>query len=272
VLQIWEAATGAIEDSGAAEGIWEEGAVDLSDPLPGRKVEACVVDLNLLKKNEISVPCQQCGEVCEPANSVMCGSCGRKEHRRCAAPKARRSYWYCEACMTAWGEGLDTNDPALDTTMQGYLLGGESPDWWNEEERREINGRFKMQRGALIMVKEGEEKIVPPPYLRDAVIEETHSSMCHVGIARVKEAVGRRFWWPGWGADVSRVVANCLGCQLMDAVFRRRSRIGGHLAPNMPRVAWSLDAAPAIQGKHGRTSILVMVDDFSKLSILRVLP
>jgi hypothetical protein len=96
------------------------------------------------------------------------------------------------------------------------------------------------------MISEGEERIVPPPYLRDAVIEETHASMCHVGIARVKEAVGRQFWWPGWAADVSRVVSNCLGCQLMDAVFRRRQRMGGHLAPNMPRVSWSLDAAPAI--------------------------
>jgi hypothetical protein len=78
------------------------------------------------------------------------------------------------------------------------------------------------------------------------VIKETHASICHVGIARVKEAVGKHFWWPGWAADVSRVVSNCLGCQLMDAVFRRWSRLGGHLAPNIPRVAWSLDAAPSI--------------------------
>ena len=39
----------------------------------------------------------------------------------------------------------------------------------------------------------------------------------------------------------------------------------------MPRVAWSLDCAPAVQSKEGRSTILVMVDDFSKLTLLRVL-
>ena len=58
----------------------------------------------------------------------------------------------------------------------------------------------------------------------------------------------------------------------MNAVFRRRDRLGGHLAPNMPRVAWSLDCAPAVRTKEGKALILVMVDDFSKLTLLRVLP
>lgn len=83
--------------------------------------------------------------------------------------------------------------------------------------------------------------------------------------------MGNRYWWPGWTADVARVVTNCLGCQLMDAVFRRRDRLGGHLAPRMPRVAWSLDCAASIKTKTGKATILVMVDDFSKLCILRVL-
>ena len=61
-------------------------------------------------------------------------------------------------------------------------------------------------------------------------------------------------------------------CQLASKVFHRRNRLQGHLAPNMPRVSWSLDCAPSIKGKGGKSTVLIIVDDFSKLSIMRVLP
>ena len=63
-----------------------------------------------------------------------------------------------------------------------------------------------MIRGALVMIRDGRELIVPPPYLREAVIEEVHAALCHAGRDRVKEAVGQCYWWPGWAADVSRVL------------------------------------------------------------------
>ena len=46
-----------------------------------------------------------------------------------------------------------------------------------------------MVRWALVKVSGVEEKIVPPPYLREAVIEETHAAMCHAGKDRGREAV-----------------------------------------------------------------------------------
>ena len=69
-----------------------------------------------------------------------------------------------------------------------------------------------MVRGALVKLVEGEEKVVPPPYLRDAVVEEVHAALCYAGRDRVRDAVGQRFWWPGWAADVTRVLLQCLGC------------------------------------------------------------
>lgn len=47
--------------------------------------------------------------------------------------------------------------------------------------------------------------------------------------------------------------------------------MGGHLAPREPRVAWSLDCAPSLQCGNEKRTILIMVEDFSKMVILEVL-
>ena len=77
------------------------------------------------------------------------------------------------------------------------------------------------------------------------------------------------YWWPGMAQLVRQVCQQCLACQLQYAVLRRRDYIGGHLVPRMPRIAWSLDCAPAIRTAGGeRATVLVIVDDFSKFVIL----
>ena len=71
--------------------------------------------------------------------------------------------------------------------------------------------------------------------------------------------------------EVAELVKNCIACQLAGTVFHRRDTIGGHLASNAPRTAWSLDCAPSIKGPQGqKQSVLVIVDDFSKFVLLKL--
>jgi hypothetical protein len=48
--------------------------------------------------------------------------------------------------------------------------------------------------------------------------------------------------------------------------------LGGHLSAERPRESWSIDCAPSMLGKdEKRRTILIFVDDFSKMVILVVL-
>ena len=88
-------------------------------------------------------------------------------------------------------------------------------------------------------------------------------------MARTIAAVSTNYYWPGLEQDVRRVAQSCLPCQLQTAVFRRREEVGGHLAADQPRVAWSLDCAPGLNTPSGRRkSILICVDDFSRYVVL----
>lgn len=117
------------------------------------------------------------------------------------------------------------------------------------------------------------ERVVPRPLDRPRLVEQCHEALMHVGYERVHAVLAETYWWPGMRSDVRHHCEHCLACQLQSVVFRRRDTLGGHLVTSGPRTSWSLDCAPAIATADGtRQSILVMVDDFSKFTILAVLP
>ena len=117
VLQVWEAVAEAWDGEEEPWGETDVAVCALSCPVLPTKVEANIIDLNLLKKSEVSGPCWQCAQPCSGEDSVMCGYCGRAEHRGCSLPRARHTYWYCEECLLHLNDGDAINDPALDTTM-----------------------------------------------------------------------------------------------------------------------------------------------------------
>lgn len=150
-------------------------------------------------------------------------------------------------------------------SVQGWLLGGLKPTWAEEE----WVSAYVMRRSKLLVATAEGERVVPPPYLRAHLAEAHHGELGHVGAPRVLTSLREVYWWPGMRRDVEGVVGACLACQLEGGVFRRRDVLGGHLAPRMPRVAWSLDCAPAIRTHKGeKATILVAVDDFSKFVLL----
>lgn len=81
------------------------------------------------------------------------------------------------------------------------------------------------------------------------------------------------YWWPTLRLDVKTFCQRCLACQLQKAVFNRDTDLRGHLSADLPRTCWSIDCAPNMPASTGgRTNIIVAVDDFSKMTLLGVLP
>lgn len=89
-MQIWQNTISALDEAATDLGGVTLTAVDMPT-----KVEANIVDLNLLKKSQIKGPCHECQVQCDQNDSVMCGSCGLICHRKCSKPRAKRTYWYC---------------------------------------------------------------------------------------------------------------------------------------------------------------------------------
>ena len=119
----------------------------------------------------------------------------------------------------------------------------------------------------------GGYRVHPTAYDRHRLVEEYHTQLMHMGWRGTLEALRDRYYWPTMEADVRRYCDSCLACQLQSAVFRRAETLGGHLTAPAPRVAWSLDCAPALATKDGnRSSILIMVDDFTRYVVCALMP
>lgn len=114
-----------------------------------------------------------------------------------------------------------------------------------------------------------------PPEVRPQVLQWGHSSplVGHPGVQRMKDFLGRRFWWPGMEKDVREFVAACTICA------RNKNP---HLPPSgllrplpIPRRPWShiaLDFITGLPASDGKTVILVVVDRFSKAAHFIALP
>ena len=113
---------------------------------------------------------------------------------------------------------------------------------------------------------------VPVP-LRSQVLQWGHSSRlsCHPG-ARRTQAIRRRFWWPTIGGDVRAFVSACSVC----AQSNSTQPPSGQLQPlPIPKRPWShiaLDFVTGLPPSDGNTTILTVVDRFSKSVHLVPLP
>lgn len=112
-------------------------------------------------------------------------------------------------------------------------------------------------------------RIVAPQILRDSIMEKLHNARTagHLGRDKTKEAVMRRFYWPGLATDVKRW---CLEC---DSCARRKPGPGFGKAPlcsTLQQVRQPLDriAIDIVGGlattRNGNRYIMVVADYFSK--------
>ncbi|KAK2898059.1 hypothetical protein Q8A73_014439 [Channa argus] len=112
-------------------------------------------------------------------------------------------------------------------------------------------------------------KLYVPDSLRSKVIDWCHSSHLsfHPGFSRTCFVVRQRLWWPTLSRDIKEYVAACPIC----ACFKTsRQRPSGLLRPlPVPKRPWShifLDFVTGLPPSQGNTTILTVVDRFSKMA------
>ena len=114
-----------------------------------------------------------------------------------------------------------------------------------------------------------------PQSVRSQVLQWGHSSKlaCHPGVRRTTALIKQRFWWPAMERSVREFVEACSVC-----AQNKPSNLppAGFLQPlPVPRRPWShiaLDFVTGLPPSHGNTTILTIVDRFSKSVHLVPLP
>ena len=118
-------------------------------------------------------------------------------------------------------------------------------------------------------------RLFVPDAVRSRVLLWAHSSRltCHPGITRTLDFIRRRFWWSSMDADVRAFIAACATCARNKTSTRSRS---GLLRPlPIPSRPWShiaLDFVTGLPTSEGNTTILTVIDRFSKGAHFIALP
>ncbi len=106
-----------------------------------------------------------------------------------------------------------------------------------------------------------------PTALRLTLLDSIHTSpgSGHPDSQRTLSLLRNQYWWPSMAQDVARFVRSCSVCAITSTPPRLPE---GKLVPlPIPRRPWShlgIDFATDIPPSHGYTTILVVVDRFSK--------
>jgi hypothetical protein len=114
-----------------------------------------------------------------------------------------------------------------------------------------------------------------PDSVQSQVLEWAHSSRltCHPGACRTLAFLRQRFWWPTVAPDVSAFVAACMVCAQNKTP---RQAPSGLLQPlPVPHRLWSLSSLDFVTGlppSDGNTTMLMVVDRFSKSAHFIPLP
>ncbi|XP_065821877.1 uncharacterized protein lrfn4b [Labrus bergylta] len=111
-------------------------------------------------------------------------------------------------------------------------------------------------------------RLFVPVSLRSQVIHWAHTSRfsCHPGILRTSFIVRQRFWWPCLEKDIKEYVAACPVCSQCKS--SRRPPPGLLLPLPVPHRPWSdisLDFVTGLPPSEGKTTVLTVVDRFSKM-------
>ena len=61
-------------------------------------------------------------------------------------------------------------------------------------------------------------KLVIPECLQPPILKLAHES--HQGVAKAKQLLREKAWWPGIDNDVETMIQNCHTCQLLSNQFR----------------------------------------------------
>ena len=110
---------------------------------------------------------------------------------------------------------------------------------------------------------------IPNCSIRDLLVRESHGGglMGHFGVAKTLGVLQEHFYWPHMKRDVERICGRCITCR------QAKSRVQPHgwytplPIPGEPWVDLSMEFLLGLpRTRHGRDSIFVVVDRFSKMA------
>uniref|UniRef100_A0A4W5R6M5 Gypsy retrotransposon integrase-like protein 1 n=1 Tax=Hucho hucho TaxID=62062 RepID=A0A4W5R6M5_9TELE len=110
-------------------------------------------------------------------------------------------------------------------------------------------------------------RLFVPKAARSQVLLWGHSSRltCHPGVGRTLEFIQRKFWWPTIKEDVDTFVKACpVCCQGKSSHLRPQGLLHPLSIPHRPWSHISLDFITGLPPSLGNTTILVIIDRFSK--------
>ena len=119
------------------------------------------------------------------------------------------------------------------------------------------------------------DRLFVPTALRSEVLQWAHSThlTCHPGIRRTKEVLQRRFWWASLDKDTQEFVKACPVCSQHKPSHQAPAGLLQPLpVPHRPWSHISLDFVTGLPPSQGHTTILTVVDRFSKMAHFIPLP
>lgn len=126
--------------------------------------------------------------------------------------------------------------------------------------------RFNLQDGFLFK----ENKLcIPNCSLRELFVREAHCGglMGHFGVPKTLDILAEHFFWPGMRKDVEKVCSQCLECKQAKSKVLPHGRYTPLPVPTSPWLDISMDFVLGLpRTKHGKDSIFVVVDRFSKMA------
>ena len=170
----------------------------------------------------------------------------------------------------------------MHTLLAGLLprikIAAERDGLYREAVRSCANGtntRFRMEEGILIL---GESKVYIPndESIRTLLLSEAHDTIFggHFGIEKTLEKLKRYWYWPAMTRDVEDYIKSCTICQKTKHPTRKAA---GLLKPILADNPWQIVTMDFVSGLApgkltGNTACLVIVDKFSKYTILESVP
>ncbi|KAA0047501.1 hypothetical protein E6C27_scaffold498G001280 [Cucumis melo var. makuwa] len=138
-----------------------------------------------------------------------------------------------------------------------------------EKSKKGLNVEFELRTDGA-MVKQGRLCVLNISELKNAILEEAHSSAyaIHPGSTKMYRTLKKTYWWSGMKQEIAEYVDKCLICQQVKPV---RLRPGGFLNPlPVPEWKWEHITMDFLFGlprtSNGHDGIWVIVDRLTKMA------
>lgn len=209
-----------------------------------------------------------------------------------------RSSWRTSSRLCRWSIELQRHDmtikhrrgvdnvvpDTLSRSVEVLALNPKATDWYakmlkNVHEDPEKYKDFRLENGALMKLVSSqgdlldfhfEWKICVPKDMRENVLVEEHDDALHLGTDKTIARIKKKYYWPNIATDVRLHIRKCSTC--LESKPSNRAQKPATGSPRLATKPFQIVALDFIQSlprsKNGKSHLLVVMDIFSKFSLL----